>query len=469
MGATFMSKRIKCLSIFMAASVLTGLVSSSSAFADINNGQKNEETNVVSCDDTYEIVTKDDSAALSDKDSAKTDKDDSYEVVTNKPVDIDDNQNPDNNTAEDSDEIVWEADAENVDDNYIMINNLKFLIRGDSVCMVGSSSPCDIEDLVLPDKIKAGDSYYTLESIYSDGLQNCKSLKNLVLPKYLDYMDAPALSSCKNLESISVNPLNEYYTCEDNILFTKDKSKLVLYLNKDNTNYTVPDEVKIIGNRAFSIPYEKCPLTDIKLSENVQEIGSDAFEGCKMESIFVPANVKTLGLGAFSGCPNLKNVSFAEDSKLTNISFLTFCNCTNLVNVSLPKNLESIGYGTFRDCSKLDNLVLPEGLTAIYDYAFEGCKSLSSIVIPSKVTYLGEGAFSGCSNLTDVEFDCDDLSTIKCDTFSGCTSLKTVKLPANLKTIESYAFYGCSALEDLEIPESTTDIADNAFAAYEFN
>lgn len=460
-----MSKKLKCLSIFMAATVVTGLMGSNFAFAADNaEALENTTTTVVSSDDTYtaiekndsqkevsednsyqiiasdddslEFVTKDsedkviiddsfnkdDLVEMPSKDDNTVIEDGTYEVSADKPA-ADDNTesygpgsiaipgsgNPGNpgpgSTQKppfidsDTDEIdltnenVWEADAENIDGRYVVINNLKFLLFSDSASIVKSDLESDAEDLVLPSMIKAGNNYYPVDCLSDNAFENCESLKSVVLSKHLEYVSAGAFVHNSTLETISLDPANDNLIYEDNVLFNKAKSELILYFDKSNTSYAVPEGVTKIGSYAFNTPSGTCPLTQIKLPESLKEIGMDTFSHSKIQNILIPANVEKMGFGAFSNCDNLKNAAFAEDSKLKTLTTCTFYQCDNLVNVSLPQNLEVIGNSAFKNCYSLKNVKLPQNLKTIDSGAFEGCSSLKDLQIPASATDIADDAF----------------------------------------------------------------------------
>ena len=55
-----------------------------------------------------------------------------------------------------------------------------------------------------------------------------------------------------NLKYLSVDSKNRYFSSEDNVLFDKDKARLIYYCNLNNKEeYTVPSYVKVIGKYAF--------------------------------------------------------------------------------------------------------------------------------------------------------------------------------------------------------------------------
>ena len=81
------------------------------------------------------------------------------------------------------------------------------------------------------------------------------------------------------------------------MLFSKADKRLVCYPPAlENTEYTVPMGVKIIGDDAF----ESCDtLTSITLPESVTEIGMFAFRGCEgLNELVIPKSVRKIGIDA---------------------------------------------------------------------------------------------------------------------------------------------------------------------------
>lgn len=56
----------------------------------------------------------------------------------------------------------------------------------------------------------------------------------------------PTISGKHSISSIKVESGNKYFYVKDGVLFSKDKTKLILYPNmRKNTTYTVPSGVKV--------------------------------------------------------------------------------------------------------------------------------------------------------------------------------------------------------------------------------
>jgi hypothetical protein len=99
-----------------------------------------------------------------------------------------------------------------------------------------------------------------------------------------------------------------YYSAEDGVLLSKDKTRLISYPNKKSSVYTVPNCVSTIGSGAF----RSCDLTDIVISGSVATIENSAFYGTKLSSITIPKNVTAIGDNAFGACLKLKTVTISN-------------------------------------------------------------------------------------------------------------------------------------------------------------
>ena len=160
----------------------------------------------------------------------------------------------------------------------------------------------------------------------------------------------------------------------------------------------------------------------------VTEISHGGFCDQKsLRSISIPDTVTALGVGAFASCPQLTEVSFSSESKLTAVWDSAFRNCDSLESFTLPDGVKYFGYECFADCASLlsvefpDSLVdlgiaafrgsphyiptfpLPEGITSIPNCVYQEC-SFPTYLLPKTVTSIGSYAFNGGS-LDSIVYD----------------------------------------------------------------
>lgn len=145
---------------------------------------------------------------------------------------------------------------------------------------------------------------------------NCSSLADVVIPDGVISIGNNAFMSCSSLEYISLsksviclngNPffnwngklesLSPNFIYEDNILFNKDKSRIISFRNQKLTSYVIPDSVTRIEDRAFS----RCKsLVEVVIQNSVTSIGDRAFCGCKsLAKVVIPDSVTSIGDSAF--------------------------------------------------------------------------------------------------------------------------------------------------------------------------
>ena len=172
---------------------------------------------------------------------------------------------------------------------------------------------------------------------------SCRSLTSLVIPDGVVCINGnPFAKWDGKLECLSPN-----FIYEDEVLFNKDKSKII--------------SCRVQAIRSYIIP------------SSVTSIGDSAFEGCfSLRNIAIPSSVTSIGKSAFSGCTYLSSLVI-PDSVVT-IGTHAFCGCESLTHLVIPSSVKSIGEGAFYGCSSLDSIFIPKGLINMGKYAFDRCK-----------------------------------------------------------------------------------------------
>ena len=306
----------------------------------------------------------------------------------------------------------------------------------------------------------------------------CNSLSEIVIPSSVTSIGDGAFSRCSSLKYISIpksviglngNPFAEWkgkleclspnFVYEDDILFNKDKSRIISFRNQNIKSYVIPSCVTSIGDRAFS---DCDSLSEIVIPSSVTSIGNSAFSSCySLSEIVIPSSVTSIGDWAFSGCNSLSEIVIP--SSVTSIGDCAFYSCDSLSEIVIPSSVTSIGNGAFAICRSLSEIVIPSSVTSIGDCAFSRCLSLSEIVIPSSVASIGDRAFSDCDSLSEIVIP-SSVTSIGDRAFSYCHSLSEIVIPSNVTSIGKGAFLGCNSLSEIVIPSSVTSIGDCAFS-----
>ena len=292
----------------------------------------------------------------------------------------------------------------------------------------------------------------------------CYSLSEIVIPSSVTSIGDWAFSRCSSLKYISIpksvivlngNPfarwdgklecLSPNFVYEDDVLFNKDKSRIISFINQNIESYVIPSSVTSIGDHAFSY----CDsLSEIVIPSSVTSIGDHAFSYCySLSEIVIPSSVTSIGDSAFSYCDSLSEIVIP--SSVTSIGDSAFSYCRSLPKIVIPSSVTSIGDSAFSYCRSLPKIVIPSSVTSIGDSVFSSCDSLSEIVIPSSVTSIGKDAFSWCNFLSEIVIP-SSVTSIGDSAFSYCYSLSKIVIPSSVTSIGDRAFYNCKFPDNLK-------------------
>ena len=313
--------------------------------------------------------------------------------------------------------------------------SLSEIVIPSSVTSIGNSAFNDcysLSEIVIPSSVTSiGDSAFSgcsslskivipssVTSIGDWAFSDCRSLSEIVIPSSVTSIGDSAFWRCYSLTYISIsksviclngNPfyswngklecLSPNFVYEDDVLFNKDKSRIISFRNRNVESYVIPSSVTNIGDSAFS----GCDsLSEIVIPSSVTSIGRDAFYGCSsLSEIVIPASVTSIGDSAFEDCSFLSEIVIP--SSVTSIGNCAFSDCRSLSKIVIPSSVTSIGNCAFSDCRFLSKIVIPSSVTSIDNSAFENCSFLSKIVIPSSVTSIGDRAFRNCNFPSDLK------------------------------------------------------------------
>jgi len=293
------------------------------------------------------------------------------------------------------------------------------------------------------------------------------------------------------------NPASEIDTSDVNVTFASarefiEQSPFKYAFNKKIRSIKIPEHVTVIKKGMFygceglvcvEIPasvirieahaFQNCTnLRQIKFAENsrLSKIGSFTFAGCIfLEEVNLPP-VTEIGSFAFAQCHSLRLLRFGNSyffpSGIEKIPRYTFAGCKRLPSVEFDNNslLETIDNKAFFGCSNLKKIVVTGNLKKIGDYAFAFCSELESVAILNidAVEAIGKGAFMHCRKLPYFQFP-NDIKRIRPRTFYGCLRLKSVKIPKKILSINYQAFGNCPMLKDAVILSGDVMISAKAF------
>ena len=231
-------------------------------------------------------------------------------------------------------------------------SSLSEIVIPSSVASIGDSafsSCCSLSEIVIPSSVTSiGDSAFS----------GCYSLSEIVIPSSVTSIGDYVFSGCSSLKYISIpksivglngNPfagwngklecLSPNFVYEDDILFNKDKSRIISFRNQNIESYVIPSSVTSIGDHAFC----GCDsLSEIVIPSSVTSIGDSAFSSCdSLSEIVIPSSVTSIGVSAFSFCRSLSEIVIP--SSVTSIGDSAFSNC------KFPDNLKQELISRFGD------------------------------------------------------------------------------------------------------------------------
>ena len=284
----------------------------------------------------------------------------------------------------------------------------------------------DITSIIVPETVTNID-YYAFEG--------CTGLTSFDIPAGITKFDPMVFSCCNGITSYTVNENNPSYCSVDGVVFSKDKSVIVMCPLARSGAYTIPDTVETIGYDSFAY----CRgLTSITMGDSVKKISQNAFSNCKgLTSINIGNSVETIGMSAFENCIGLTSVTFPKG--ITEIGSYAFSYCEGITSIDIPRSITSVKSHAFYHCSELKSVNIPDSVTSIEEYAFCSDIGLTDITIPNSITKIGTSVFRNCPSLTKMD------------------------IPESVKEIGHFAFYDCLRLTDIKITDGTRIIGANAF------
>lgn len=254
--------------------------------------------------------------------------------------------------------------------------------------------------------------------------------------------------------------------------------------------------------------FNDCPnLSELTFYEGLEEIGGSTFCGCSsLKNLVLPSTLKSMPY-CFQG-GTLENLEIGGNDAIfassgeggtiynisaknlvirggtiysnvfggKNIETLTlngtvkwngtgqFATCSELMSISIGKDILSIPTACFADCVLLNNVVIPDSVTEIGANTFNGCTSLNSIKLSNNIKKISDGCFSRCGFETFTISDDLSIEELGNVLFQACPKLKTVYIGKNVKTIASGAFDGSSGIT-IKINQTKDSIPGSPWSA----
>jgi len=236
---------------------------------------------------------------------------------------------------------------------------------------------------------------------------NCSKLQEVILPSSLKIFGGNVFEGMWNISKISIPSSNTNFKVEDNMLLSKDGTKLY-YATRNRQVLNVPDSVKEIGLAAVN----GSVITEINFTGNVEKIDNEFGKNLR--------GVKTINLGK-----NVKDIDyrFKDYSTLSNNIDIVIDSENPYYKVVNNYILTKDGKSLVTYVNAKSEMVIPEGVETIYNLSLSNDITkvklpstlkkiermqgigIESIDIPSSVETISETAFSACSKLSNINID----------------------------------------------------------------
>lgn len=357
-------------------------------------------------------------------------------------------------------------------------SNLTSVIISKNVTEItyGAFSCSAIESITLPDKLQAID-----EQAFS----YTGNLKSISLPSTLTELNKCAFAG-SGIESItipaSVNEIGEsafadtFNLTDVTIKNGVEKISAGCFAGSAVNKIVIPNSVKYLGSGTFY----SSELSEIKIGSGLSEINSYTFWNTNLSKVIIPKNISIIHDGAFCGCDRLQEVIFENDS--VKIGMDAFAGCP-LKEINLGENVSEIGmfafsgnaansvvipdsvtkitYGSFANAENLVDIDIPDNISSVCGHAFDNTAWYDSQ--PNGLVYL-ENVLYGIKGSVDADVTLKQGTTVIADYAFENSYIETISLPDTIKTIGEYAFHDSKSLKEIYIPASVNYIGEHAFA-----
>ena len=215
----------------------------------------------------------------------------------------------------------------------------------------------------------------TCELIGQNAFEDCKSIKEIVIPTSMTTIELGAFSGCSSLTRYTTPFIGgkvdqlaaNRFTNLGYVFGTEEKdgcSKTIQTYGTGNGIYYIPDSLSVVvatkNTNVYTGTFENCSyITRVELTaapgtdDKVYEYEIDSAGNKKI--------VKEIINGAY-------------------IDPAAFRNCESLFSIKLTEQLRSIGLEAFSNCIRLNSITIPVNVTSIGNNAFYGCTGLTEII-----------------------------------------------------------------------------------------
>ena len=303
-----------------------------------------------------------------------------------------------------------------------------------------------------------------IESLMDNSIEFCDGLTSIVLPASVTYLSETFGGFGKNIQSISVEEENPVYDSRNGCNAIIETANNTIRCGCVNT--VIPESVTAIG--AWSMCRKG--LTNIVIPEQITYIGAGALRYNDYTEITIPSGVKEIGWSAFDGCKTLEKVTILpEKCRVESAAFWDNVNLKKVISyIKQPEATNgNIITSTIENTVAKDVILyVPEGTKALYE-ATNGWNNLNNIVesitsesavyAKNEDNSLSIGDVSETSERVEIPSSVivagEELAvtTIAESAFENNTTILKVTIPETISEIGENAFAGCRNLKEIRV------------------
>ena len=215
-------------------------------------------------------------------------------------------------------------------------------------------------------------------------------------------------------------------------------------------------------------------LSSVNWGNNIKWIGARAFYGANLVDLSLPANVDSLAAGAFDENHALATVKLPSSLRYLGSNF----SGSAISEIKLPESL--VYFEGLQDCDLITHVVIPDGVKEIGALGFSSCKILEEVVIGKNVESIGLSLFENSKKVQNIYYNgtlsdwCRiDIGNQSDDSFGKNFYVKTdagsysaitdLVIPDDIEVVKTNTFSGLQSFNSVTIPNHVRKIDEYAF------
>ena len=318
-----------------------------------------------------------------------------------------------------------------------------------------------------------------VKTLKEDAFNRPFGLSSVNIGKNVSTIESGAFINCVKLAKFTVDENNTTYKGKDDMVYSKDETKLILCPMAKTGEYTIPEGTVSVEKKAFyrtsltkvtfpstltsvgeeAFHYGALTQLDFGNNSQLQTIAKSAFADTKLVgTLTIPASVTKMGDEVFYNT-KLTSIHIADGSKLGYIEVSGFHGLPELESFVFDgtNSITRIGAKAFSDDPKLKSFDVPTTVTAINENAFQNTPALATVTFkePAAIKTIGKSTFAS-SGIKSIKLP-ESVTTIDVQAFDNCKNLQTISIPKNVSSIKTGAFNFCESLTAINVDKDNAN------------